>query len=85
MEKARGAVAEWLARERRLELNPKRWAVVPAAQPSTYLGFRVSRGGLQPSRKSRRRMRQRLRAVGEQGRKKLGRSLRSYRGLMTFG
>ncbi len=82
---ARSAVAAWLERERRLELNPKRGAVVPAAQPSTYLGYRVSRGGLQPSRKLKRRLRRRVRAVEQQGPKKLGRSLRSYRGLMTFG
>ncbi len=75
----------WLADQQCFDLNPKRWAAVPAAQSSTYLGFRVSRGGLQPSRKIRRRMRQRLRAAGEQGPKKLGRSLRSFRGLMTFG
>ncbi len=85
LESARGAISGWLARERRLELNPKRWDVVPAAQPSTYLGYRVSRGGLQPSRKLKRRMRQRLRSVSRQGPRTLGRSLRSYRGLMTFG
>ncbi len=82
---ARQAVAGWLARERRLELNPKRGTVVPAAQPSVYLGYRVSRGGILPSRKMKRRMKKRLRALRHQGRARLERSLRSYRGLMTFG
>ena len=85
LEEARGAVGEWLARERRLELNPRRGTVVPAAQPSVYLGYRVSRGGILPSRKMKRRMKKRVRAVRHQGRGKLERSLRSYRGLMTFG
>ncbi len=85
LENARAAISEWIASERRLELNPKRQAVVPAAQPSTYLGYRVSRGGIQPSRKMKRRMRQRLLAVAQQGPRKLARSLRSYRALMTFG
>jgi hypothetical protein len=83
--KARDAVADWLRRERRLELNPKRGRVLPAEQPSVYLGYRVSRGGIVPSRKMKRRMKNRLRAVREAGHTRLGRSLRSYRGLMTFG
>lgn len=85
LEAARGAIADWLRRERRLELNPKRGRVLPAAQPSVYLGYRVSRGGIVPSRKMKRRMKKRLRAVRQQGHARLERSLRSYRGLMTFG
>ncbi len=80
----RETIAGWLQEQRRLTLNPKRWQVLPTAQPSIFLGYRVSRAGLIPGRKLMRRMRKRLRALRDQDPERLTRSLRSYRGLMTF-
>ena len=81
----RAAIVEWLARERRLTLNRKRWHVVPAAQPSTYLGYRVSRAGVTPGRTMRRRMRSKLRQAAERGPDALQKSLRSYVALIGVG
>ncbi len=80
----RAAIVDWLAAERRLTLNPKRWDVIPTTHPSIFLGYRVSRAGITPSRKLRRSMRRRLRRAAEQGYEPLVRSLRSYKGLLLF-
>lgn len=86
LEDAREAIREWLRRERQLELNPRRQAVQPTAQSSTYLGFRVSRSGLLPGPKAKRRLRQRLHDAETMGTDRLIRGLRAYRGiLLTIG
>jgi hypothetical protein len=86
LEDAREAIREWLWTKRRLTLNPRRLAVQPTAQPSTYLGFRVSRSGLLPGPKAKRRLKQRLRDAEALGTDRLVRSLRAYRGvLLTIG
>ncbi len=86
LEEARETIREWLRSERRLELNPHRQAVQPTAQPSTYLGFRVSQAGLLPGPKAKRRLRQRLHNADTLGPDRLARSLRAYRGvLLTIG
>ena len=82
---AREAIAAWLASQRDLELNRKRWHVVPAAQPSTYMGYRVSRAGLGPSRKMRQRMRKKVALAGGKGPEALRATLESYRALALFG
>lgn len=81
---ARSAIAEWLAAERRLELNPKRWNVLPTTEPGIFLGYRVSRAGITPSRKLRRSFAQRLQRAAEHGHDALVCTLRSYRGLLLF-
>lgn len=83
---AREAIREWLQSERKLELKPRHDAVQPTAQPSTFLGYRVSRSGLLPGPKAKRRLRQRLRQVDALGPDRLARGLRAYRGvLLTMG
>ncbi len=82
--KVRTVVATWLAEERRLALNPKRWDVVPTTHPGVFLGYRISRSGTCPSRKLRRSMKQRLRSASQRGHEPLVRSLQSYRGLLLF-
>ena len=81
---ARAAIAEWLAHERGLALNPKHQEVVPGRAPSVFLGYRITRAGIAPSRKLRRRMRGRVRAAAARGEQALIRSIRSYRGLLLF-
>ncbi len=81
---ARQFIADWLERERLLQLNPKRWHVVPNTAAGGFLGYRVSRSGLSPSRKLRRSLRRRLRLAAAQGHEPLVRSIQSYRGLMLF-
>lgn len=86
LEDVREAIREWLRRERQLELNPRRQAVQPTAQSSTYLGFRVSRSGLLPGPKAKRRLKQRLHDAETMGTDRLIRGLRAYRGiLLTIG
>jgi hypothetical protein len=70
--------------ERRLQLHPQRWDIVPATHPSIFLGYRVSRAGVTPSRKLRRAMARRLRTAARKGHEALLRSVRSYRGLLLF-
>lgn len=83
LEDAREAIREWLQRERGLALNPKRQLVLPTTQPCTYLGFRISRSGLAPGPKAKRRLKQRLRDVDSIGTHRLVRSLRSYQGVWS--
>jgi RNA-directed DNA polymerase len=81
---ARTAIATWLAEERRLQLHPKRWDVIPNKHPSIFLGYRISRAGITPSRKLRRSMSRRLRGAARKGHAPLVRSIESYRGLLLF-
>jgi RNA-directed DNA polymerase len=82
---ARTAIEAWLLRERRLRLNPKRWAVHRADEPSVFLGYRVTRGGVAPGKKLMRRLRGKVRAAAGRGVMALERTVASYRGLVGFG
>ena len=77
---AREAIAVWLAEQRQLELSPKKGRVAPAGEPSVFLGVRVSRSGLAPGPKVRRRMPGKVREASRKGPAALIRTLRSYRG-----
>ena len=79
---ARAAIEGWLARERGLTLNPKLGQVAPATDPAMLLGHRVSRAGITPAGRMRRRMQARISAAAEAGPRALERTLASYRGLM---
>ena len=71
LEDAGAAIGEWLHAERGLALKRQNEAVQPTTQASTFLGFRVSRSGLLPGPKARRRLAQRLQqadALGQIGR-----------------
>jgi hypothetical protein len=81
---ARAAIVAWLAQERRLELNPKRWQVSPTTEPDIFLGYRISPAGISPSRKLRRSLEQRLCQAADRGYESLVRSIHSYRGLLLF-
>ncbi len=83
LEEAREAIRRWLIDERRLELKRRRDAVQPTSQPSTFLGFRVSRSGVAPGPKAKRRLKRRLLNVETTGTDHLARSLRAYRGLFS--
>jgi Reverse transcriptase (RNA-dependent DNA polymerase) len=81
---ARAVIAAWLAEERQLRLHPKRWDILPNTHPSIFLGYRISRAGVTPSRKLRRAMPRRLRTAASKGHEALVRSIQSYRGLLLF-
>jgi RNA-directed DNA polymerase len=81
---ARSAIADWLARERGLALKPRGGQVRPAREAATFLGYRVSRSGICPGRKLRRRFAARVRAAADSGDAALERCLVSYRGLLLF-
>ncbi len=82
LEDVREQVRTWLLRERGLELKPRRDAVQPTTQPTTCLGFRISRAGLLPGPKAKRRLKRLLEHGDELGHDRLVRSLVSYRGLL---
>jgi len=82
LEEHREAIREWLRQERKLELKDRRDQVLPSTQPATYIGFRISRAGVAPGPKMKRRLRQRLLAAGSTSPAHLARSLQSYRGLL---
>lgn len=75
---AREAIEGWLAEHRGLVLNGKRWHVSATSQPCTYLGQRVSRAGLSPGQKLRRRLPKKVRAAAERGDEALVCSIRLY-------
>ena len=81
--KMKAQIVIWLTKERGLSLNPKRGKVLPTTSPVIFLGYRLSRAGISPSRKLRRRMGYRLRLAIARGRWTLMRSLQSYRGLLV--
>jgi len=81
---ARQRIAEWLQHEHRLQLNPKRWDVLPNTAAEVFLGYRLSRAGISPSHKLRRFLARRLLLAARQGYAPLVRSIRSYRGLLLF-
>jgi hypothetical protein len=81
---ARAAIATWLQYERALRLNPRHLTVAPTRTPAVFLGYRISRAGITPSRKLRRRLYQRLQAAASRSNTALVRTIRSYRGLLLF-
>jgi RNA-directed DNA polymerase len=81
---AREAIAQWLAQHRSLTLKPTPQAVEPTRAPAVFLGYRLTRAGIAPAPKLRRRLRGRLRLAAERGPASLARSLASYRGLLLF-
>ena len=83
LEAARELIREWLRRERGLELKPGCGRVGPAAEPKTFLGYRISRAGLSPSRKLRRRLAARITLAGQRGPEAVVRTVRSYVGLLV--
>ena len=86
LEEARVATVEWLARERRLRWKHPDAPVRPTDGHFRYLGFRISRAGVDPSREALTKMRRRLRGHLVAGREeRLVRSLASYRGLVGVG
>jgi hypothetical protein len=82
LENAREAIRDWLRQERHLELKARRDGVQPAAQPGTWLGFRVSRAGVLPGPKAKRRIKQRLATADAMSGESLERCLTAYRGLL---
>jgi hypothetical protein len=50
---ARAVIAAWLGEERHLRLYSSVWDVLPNTYPSLFLGYRISRAGVTPSRKLR--------------------------------
>lgn len=81
---ARTAIAVWLNEQRGLKLNAKYLTVEPTSIPATFVGYRISQAGIAPSRKLRRRFRQRLRAAASKDEAALIRTIRAYRGLLLF-
>lgn len=61
LETAREAIRAWLWHNRKLQLKTRRDGVLPASQPGTFLGYRVSRAGMSPGPKAKRRLKRRLR------------------------
>ncbi len=82
---AREEVALWLAAKRHLALKHPDASVRSTNQRFRYLGYRVSRPGIDPTSEVLIRMRRRLRSLVLAGQAdKLYRSLASYKGLLGF-
>lgn len=81
---ARGEIAAWLLDARALSLNPRHDRIEQASEPAVFLGYRISRAGIGPSRRLRRRMRGRIATAARKGPEALRRTLVSYRGLLGF-
>ena len=70
---ARTAIAAWLQDARALDLNWKHLTIEPTHIPTVFLGYRVIRAGISPSRKLRRHLRSRLQAAAARGEEALPR------------
>jgi hypothetical protein len=81
---ARTAITQWLARERALSLNPSTGTVLPTRAPTVFLGYHVTRSGISPSRRLRRRLKHRLAVAATKGEAAFYRTVASYRGLLLF-
>lgn len=80
---ARDEMAEWLLRERRLHLKQPNAIPRPTNGRFTYLGYRVSRSGAQPTREMTRRMQRRVSELVLRGENDaIERSIASYGGLL---
>lgn len=81
---ARAAIEGWLAQHRRLALGRRRWHVHPTSEPSTFVGYRVTRGGVSMGETMLRRLRCKVRAAAHKGMSELARTLQSYQALSRF-
>ena len=81
---AQQAVADWFNSERGLQLNPKHRTIAPTTASAVFVGYRISRSGIAPSRKLRRRLKQRLQLAVAQDDQVLLRTLQAYKGLLLF-
>jgi RNA-directed DNA polymerase len=85
LEEARGEIGAWLGRERRLRLKHPQARVRSTRGRFTYLGYRVARAGVEPTREALRRMQRRVSELVLRGDAvSVRRSLASYRGVLTF-
>jgi RNA-directed DNA polymerase len=84
LERALEAIERWLDEQRGLRLNPAHREVLPTSAPAVFLGYRITRAGIAPSRKLRRRLKRRLALAVASGEEALHRTLVSYRGLLLF-
>lgn len=85
LKEAREAVTAWLLLHRRLHVNPKRLHIRPTEEPSTFVGYQVTRGGLEAGKKMRRRLVLNVRKAAALGPVALARTVGSYRALYGFG
>ena len=80
LQRALSAIVVWLQSQRRLSLNPAYGEALPTAAPTLFLGFRVSRAGIGPSRRMRRALLRRSRVAMTTGPEALTRTLSACRG-----
>lgn len=85
LSEARAAVAEWLRRERRLELKDPAARVRSTQGSFRYLGYRVRRSGIGRTAEGLRRFRERVGELVRQGRlDEIERSIASFKGSLFF-
>jgi hypothetical protein len=81
---ARTAIGAWLQDARALDLNSEHLTIELTQTSVVFLGYRVSRAGISPTRKLCGCLRPRLRAAAARGEEVLFRTLQSYQGLLLF-
>ena len=83
------SIREWLVSQRHLLLKDPEAQPLCNRRPAVFLGFRLSRAGIGPGPKARKRLRRRLRRAARQASgqalsqdaERLARSLRAFRGM----
>ncbi len=81
----RNALIEWLSEERRLRLNTRKGHIRSTGLPHTYLGYRITRRGLDLGPRATRRFKTWLAdAVASGDEEHLRRGLASWQGAMSF-
>ena len=85
LDELQAEATEWLRAQRRLTLNPKKGNIEPTEKPFVYLGYRITHGGIESSRKLERRILENIRKAAKKGPQSLERCIASYKGLVLFG
>lgn len=84
LREAKAVIAAWLWTERRLWLNPRKGHVRAATLPHLFLGYRVTRAGVDLGPKAARRFRRAVREAAGGSELDLERRLVSWRGAAAF-
>ncbi len=80
-----GEVRAWLWQQRRLALNVRKGHIRSSIGTQPYLGYRISRQGIEVGKKATQRFRKRLALLARGDLTTLERSLASWRGVLGFG
>jgi len=84
LKRCKAEIQAWVQDHRRLRLNERKAHILPAGVVRNWLGYRVTRAGVDLGPKAVKRFRANLPRIMSAGLPKLKRALAAWRGMMTF-